>query len=155
MIHASVLPTVRQHLGREADHLIAGAVGVLHSSLGAHERSGGPLAFGGCFDWKGKDSKPDNQLMKAAVHEPGWDDRFEPKRDAEIYISTPTEKGREKNPGIEVVKHFELPLTYIDSQERLKVLVDAVVALAAGSDEGARELVRRATAASGQASSSA
>lgn len=110
------------------------------------ERSGGPVAFGGCFDWKGEDTKPDTQLMRATVHERGWDDRFEQKRDAEICISTPTETGREKHPGIEVVKHFELPLTYIDSQERLKVLVDAVVALRAGSEKEAREFVRRAAA---------
>lgn len=101
----------------------------------------GPTLLAGIVRWNNRSAKLDHWLVNATARAPGWRGTFSQQSDGVITLHTPTAQALKLHPGIVSVSSVEIPLTRIDGQERLRSLVDALVAMRDGSDDDIRKFV--------------
>jgi hypothetical protein len=104
-------------------------------------RRTGPTLLAGTTRWTDANARLDHWLINATARAPGWRGAFTQQADGSITRHTPTAQGKTNHPGIASVSSTELPLTHIDGQERVRSLVEALVAMREGREEEIRRFV--------------
>ncbi len=103
------------------------------------KRRKGPTLFAGTAGWNDRNAKLDHWLVNATARAPGWRGAFTRQQDGAVARHIPTPQAKTYHPGIAAVSNVELPLTHIDGQERLRALVDALIAMREGRDDDIRK----------------